>query len=348
MGKKDEEGSVEPKIIVNELLASAKDAIISAKTKIEIELALSKFYGETAIIEARTVLVKLALVPAKITRKLDKSQKTGQIIDCLQPNDWKGINTNFAAVDLERVCKVSSGIGDKMQFRMEIAELQNKFETLTTEVEEINKLTEVNTRASENIRNANNIKNNGGHLYSRVVSRNVRIAPGQGFQRRPFSPLLSQKMGLRRHNLLGNTPEEETPHNSTLINEGFIEVKRNKRPSKITHGNALSNHVKSVAWSRTGILFATRFDPETKEEDVAKILEQNELINHPLIKAEELTTKDNAYQSFKVIFDLKEQSLSQFLRDLHDPNKCVSGLLIISGEYPKDELLSNCLFAAVG
>lgn len=183
---------------------------------------------------------------------------------------------------------MSSGIGDEMQFRKEISELRNKFETLTTEVEEINKLTEVVTRASENIRNANSIKNNGGHLYSTVVSRNVRKAPGQDFQRRPFSPPLAQKMALKRHNLLENTPEEETPQNSTLINEGFIEVKRKKRKPKITHGSALSNHVKSVERSRTGILFATHFDPETKQEDVAKMLEQNELINHPLIKAEEL------------------------------------------------------------
>ncbi len=328
MGNEDEEAAVEQKIIVNELLASAKHAIITAKTKTEIELAFSKFYGEAAIIEAKKVLVNLALVPPKITRKVDKAKEIGQIIDCLQQTDWKGINTNFAAVDLERICKVSSGIGDEMQFRMEIIELRNKFETLTSEVEKINKLTDVVTKASENIQNANSIKHNGGLFYSSVVSRNVRKAPDQDLQRRPSSPPLTQKIALQNHNVPVKTPEEEAPHNSTLVNEGFTLVNHKKRKSKIIQGKALSSHVKSVPRSRTGILFATRFDPETTPDDVAKMVEQNNLLTHTLIKAEELTTKHNSYKSFKLVFDLKEMPLSQFLRDIEDPNKWASGLLV--------------------
>lgn len=270
----------------------------------------------------------LSLLAPKITRKLDKQKEIGQMIDCLQQTDWRGINTKFAAVDLEKICKVSSGIGDELQFCMEISELRNKFETLVSDVEGINKLTEVVTRASENIQNRHMMKNNEKNLYPSVVSRDVRKTQNRGYQRPPSSPPLSQKVALGEHNLLGISLEEEIPHNSTLKNDGFTIVKRKKRKSNITQENAPSNYIKSVPRSRTGILFATRFDPETKPEDVAKMVDQNELINHPLLKAEELTTKHNSYKSFKLDFDLKELPLSQFFPDMEDPKKWAEGLLV--------------------
>ncbi len=333
MGEGDDdnfEDAVEKKITVNELLASAQHAIITGKTKIEIEVTFSKFYSEATINKARGALVNLALLPPKITRKTDKTKELSQIIDCLQKTDWQGANVNFAAIDLGQICSVSSGIGDEMQFRMEIRELRNKFETLANEVGQLNKLTDVDTTAAENIKNAGRGCPEQVNLFSAVVAgKNTRIPS----QRRLVSPPLTQQVALRNYQSDLPTPSPEDEVNDITKNfrtdDDFITVKRKKRTKpKIVQGKAPSNLIKTVPKARVGMLFATRFAPETKTDDIMKMVEQNDSNTHTLLKVEELPAKHNSYKSFKLCFDLQNLPLSQFLRSMEDPNKWAEGVFI--------------------
>ncbi len=52
-----------------------------------------------------------------------------------------------------------------------------------------------------------------------------------------------------------------------------------------------SDLIKTVRKARVGMLFPTRFAPETKIDDVRKMVEQNEFNNHVLLKVEKLPTK---------------------------------------------------------
>lgn len=304
-------------VIVNELLASAQHAILTAKTKDEIEITFSQFYDENTVLEARNLLSELTLLGRRTARKPDKLKEVAQIIDCLQKVDWQGTNINFAAVDLRKVCHVASGIGDEMLFRSEINELRNKFENLTKQVEAIKTLSDTVRVVGEEIKafRATPPPPPPPTLYSKVAAGYQKNRRPQQQVRRPVTPPISQQKAIERERQQQLSTEDETERPSNL-DDGFKLVFHRKKKPVSVRGTVTSSKIRSAPKQRVGLLFATRFDPETDASEVEEYVRETELIGYKLCKVEPWNTNHNSYKSFKMVFELQDKPLSQFFKDM--------------------------------
>lgn len=54
--------------------------------------------------------------------------------------DWMGKTHKFAAIDLDKVCRVPAGLGDELVLRAEMQELKLKFQDLASAFEDVKQL----------------------------------------------------------------------------------------------------------------------------------------------------------------------------------------------------------------
>lgn len=141
-----------------------------------------------------------------------------------------------------------------------------------------------------------------------ISNRNLNEAEGSS---RPDTPLYSQIAALRNMQ-------------STDRNEGaWNTVQKKKKPRKILSvvGNSQESKIKAIEplkKPRKGTLFVTRYAPQTKPEDLKEEI-VSKITEYSLDNVEPIKSRYETYTSFKVSFLLEESKLSQFFKDVIQP-----------------------------
>lgn len=323
-----------PQPIINELLASAIHAIITAKLNPEIVAAFTRFYDGDKINQAKNCLMDLELIPRRSLRQLKdqeaREKSILEIIQSLRKTDWQGNDQQFAAVDLGAICRVPSALGDEIQLRSEVDDLKRKFEDLTAAFEEVKHARLTVERAIETVVSYQN-STNEHETSTQAPDSQIMHLPNNIAAPPPVrseSPILySQIAALARH----ATSEQQT----TTVkqdNDGFTKVTRRrtlhgKAKHNVVVGGLSNSQIKSVAKKRLATVFMTRCSPESDEFHIQQHAIEH-IIHYPLLKVEPLKTKADTYKSFKLIFDLREDSLSNFFRQTLIPTLWPSGALV--------------------
>lgn len=123
-----------PNLIVSELLASAKNAIDTGKPIEDIASAFTHFYSDKEVTTAREVIAATGVDLGRSGRgKSGNAAKEASILEVLKTlvdSDFKGKNTIFCAVQLNRIHFVPDGLQDDIQMRSEIASVHQKMDDL--------------------------------------------------------------------------------------------------------------------------------------------------------------------------------------------------------------------------
>jgi len=204
---------------VNELLASAQHAILGARTVDEIVAAFFKVYDDAMIQDAQLKLTQLGYLGKRSERRgtAARERDITEIIKCMQKIDWMGKSHKFAAIDLDKVCRVPAGLGDELVLRAEMQDLKLKFQDLTSAFEDVKQLSvKVSKSADEVVSAIEKIheprKQQPTSAYSKPpllnISASQRGCSDPGGSSRPETPLYSQIMALKYNQQESGT---ETP-----------------------------------------------------------------------------------------------------------------------------------------
>lgn len=252
--------------------------------------------------------------------------------------DWMGKSHKFAAIDLDKVCRVPAGLGDELVMRAEMQELKLKFQDLASAFDEVKQLTISVSKSADDVVSAIGTVNQLSPplpnpqtqsktppLDLNLTQKTAREPDGSS---RPETPLYSQIMAMKY-----NKPDsKEIAHGG---NAGWKMISRKKKPKIEKKQMGIVGQLKSTCIQsaepyqrpRKAILFVTRCKPETTENDLEKDILDN-ISFYQLDQVESIATKFETYKSFKVSFLLDDKSLSQFFIDTMKPEVWGDGVLV--------------------
>ncbi len=340
MGNSDEDDDSiggTPTIIINELLASVQNAIMSGRLQQDIEESLHKCYGDTATAEALKVLEDNNIVGRRTSRRKDRKKDITEIYNAVRKEDWKNRNLKFAAVDFNNICHVPSGLGDELNLRMEIRELRNKFDDLIATWETVKQMTTSVQEMNDFMKKVKTDSDDKPLPPSYLnITKNLKepslqnAAPKKVNQSRPpSSPPLTQVIALR--NATEQSAKTLTPNSQPSFlrsisqqNESQWQLVQRKRPKqKLMLGEHKGSNIQCVerpARKRTAIILASRFKPGTTAGDIESHVKST-VLNYELESVEEWKTKYDGYVSFKIAFLIGERKLGESLRDIIQVDK---------------------------
>ncbi|CAL8105662.1 unnamed protein product [Orchesella dallaii] len=315
-------GSTGTDVLVNELLCATIHAILEGRTNDEILPSFVTFYEDDEIQIARQVVYKL--IDKRFAKRSNAKEKDlNEIIGYLRGADFRGNDIKFAAINLSRVCTVYSGIGDERQLRSEVRELRTKFESLTSDLSTIKQLSSSLEGLAADMKVSNEaIKNLKAPTYLQAAKQSIRKGRQHTEPRRPATPPPSQIIAM--NNGQYDRKESSDP-------EGDFMIVRNRRKTlkpKVAVGGAADSNIKAVERARVGILFLTRCTPDTTIDMIEQHIKQTS-INYKLRDVELWNAKyKESYSSFKLCFELGNEKLSNFLREVILPDYWPAGTLI--------------------
>lgn len=314
---KDEDSQGPPTIIINELLASVQNAIMSGRLQQDIEESMYKCYGDTATIEALKILEDLSIVGRRTNRRKDRKKDITEIYNAARKEDWRNRNLKFAAVDFNNICHIPAGVGDELNLRMEMRDLRNKFDDLIQTWDAVKKMTTTVQEMNEFMKTMKSDRPS----YLNIAKKQEEIPvlnqmPKRGAQPRPpTSPPLTQVIALR--NAAEQDDRTSTPSSQNNDSKWKV-IQRKKTKQKVHLGEHRGSNIECIERpprKRTAIVLVSRFKPGTTKCDIEDHVRQT-VTDYEMEGIEEWKTKYDGYLSFKIAFLIGERKLGESLRDI--------------------------------
>lgn len=313
-----------PEIVINELLASACQAIKNGKTIQEIVQSFALFYDGDTIRKARDVLeqVNLVKLPKRshrrdFTKVEVKSKEISDMIDALFAFDWNGNSYPFAAVDLNLICHVHGGLKDEVITKFEIHRIKTRLLVLEKMCET---LTSVNSKIDDlSVAFNKSVEDRQSSLKEVTVQQSAQIPKPTFAQSVIMHKSLEQIDGNR---IQTSTPLDEfKPVQGPEMAQWKTVQKRRKRKSQHTVGCA-SSSLLQCSEVRPLHLFVTRCKQGTTADQLDNYFTEEK--KWKPLKIEKLTTRFSTYESFKVTLDKAGNPIAEFLKPEHwAKNVCV-------------------------
>lgn len=323
--KSDDELNFTESLVINELLASAAHAIDTGKLTTDIVPSFALFYDDNIVKSAHEALssylirndLKCVKLPSR-SRKIDKDDaKTTDIrnmIEALRLIDWQDKKPPFVVSDISRICHVYGALRDEVQMRSEMLRMNQRLSSLEKLLKSIPSLT---TRIDTAISVMKPTPPPTPTL-SPFISM-----PGGNFQKPTYKDKVvvnAPKAG--QHVKISNENDDDkiaTPPSPSWRVAAPRRQQKTKKPPVVgldDNSGLLSSDVRPCK------LFATRFHPDTKAEEMTNYLEKNR--GWKVIAVEQLKTKYDSYSSWKLIVNKSGMDKTEIMK----PENWPKGVLV--------------------
>lgn len=298
------------KLIVNELLTSAKHAIDTGKSSTDIIPSFLLFYDDKAIKSAHEALSSFIGNQEELksfrfssrSRKTDKEEAKStdikNIVEALRKIDWKCEIFPFVASDISKVCYVYGSVRDEIQMRSEIHRINNRLAGLE---ELLQGIPGIANRIDAAV---NSMKVTPPTTPDLGIPNQDAIPVVQGFSFK--DKLLTKKVVTtipkeiqRAAKHTENTPTADLSPPSPSWKTVVTKRLQKKRKQPIVGMNESSTLLSSDV--RPMKLFVTRCHSEMKHEDLQNHLTINQKLK--IISIDKLTTRFNTYSSWKIVIN---------------------------------------------
>ena len=285
------------KIVIDELLCFVSNKIDSVPASAIVQLCVST-YSPSQIEESKNVLFKIASSVSssrKITRKNEMKSKHNieDIIKLFQESD--AITTVFVAADLSKLPPITFD-------SIDVSNLLNGISSIKADLEGLkDTMTKHNTVAQT-------LADSAATIDRRVASLELQQKPAD------VTPHATRVLDNNRNTMPAVT--KQNSYADTLVNNfkkpdttwQQINRKRNNKPTGLIGASTTSTirTIKKVPRPRTANVFATRFDPDTTEEEVKTHLVDVLKIE---VNVEQCKSKYDTYTSFHITAQCEDPSV---------------------------------------
>lgn len=311
------------RLIINELLTSAKYAIDTGKTASDIAPTFALFYKDAVIKSAHETLglylgtqsnlnVRLPTRSRKIDKDDAKSTDLKNIVEAIRQIDWTGAKFPFVASDISQVCHVYGNLRDEVQMRSEMQRISNRLSNLE---ELLKSIPNIAQRIDAVMSTVKLTPPTTPSVVCSTDESNLQI------------PSTSYKDKLTAKAL---TPLQE-PKDTQVhpkINKGpllppwqtVMSKRKSKKKDKCVVGMDESSDL-LCSEVRPLKLFVTRCHAELKSEKLHDYLTKNRKLN--IISIEKMKTRFDTYSSWKVVLNKMAHDRTEILKPENWPKNII-------------------------